>query len=726
MQLLPERACAVVGGKRDPSCLLYHPFAAKTFGFGPAGTAGAPKRPPGLSPAGAPGRGLTVRGPRSVITTATAHSPEDASASLSPRRQATLRPRTLRSAPQPTAPQQEQQQQLLAFAAAGDPRVSAAAAAAAGTRRRAAAEAPAPVTGGEARGGAVRSGAGTGTGAVRARDPASALRPQQQRTRQQSPPRQDQDQEQDHHHQQQQQWDLQPRQQQSREQLRDQREQQSRAVSSSGSTVHPTKSPRQTGFALRTGLALTFLGTNSGAPTLERNVSCTLVRLPGAVHMVDCGEGTHRQLMSLRGSLDLAEIDGIFITHLHGDHCFGLPAALGLLDEVKAAGQADPARRRHHVYGPPGLAELVRVSMISTGLTRRLQLPLTVTELVNSPAQAHPPLPLEQALQQHRPGLRAQRQRQQRGASSSSSSRDGEGEGEGGAGGGGGAAVLLQRLAAQRVQDAAELTAAVQAVQPRVAALEEIWSPPPPYPPAGRYGKYGQYGSRGGSYSGSDSDAPEQPSGSGDDDADEGGGAGGGGGSSFYRPFVAAEGLFWELPGCAGMRVRAAQLQHRVPCWGYVFMEARPYEEGARRRKVVVLGDTVSSRPIAPLAAGCDVMSHEATFARGMEAKARVAQHSTGWMAGAFAAAVGARSLVLTHFSARYREGPRDNLDYGRTSARSTSHLEAEQQSWAVAGLLREATATYGRPEHICAAADFYTHHVPPRLAAAAAAAASA
>lgn len=58
------------------------------------------------------------------------------------------------------------------------------------------------------------------------------------------------------------------------------------------------------------GLALTWLGTNSGTPTLERNVSCTLVRVSGVVQMVDCGEGTARQLMTLEGSLNLADIDG--------------------------------------------------------------------------------------------------------------------------------------------------------------------------------------------------------------------------------------------------------------------------------------------------------------------------------------------------------------------------------------------------------------------------------
>jgi hypothetical protein len=69
---------------------------------------------------------------------------------------------------------------------------------------------------------------------------------------------------------------------------------------------------------------------------------------------------------------------------------------------------------------------------------------------------------------------------------------------------------------------------------------------------------------------------------------------------------------------------------------------------------VVLLGDTVDSSALAPLAVGADLVAHEATFARGMEGKAAVAQHSTARMAGTFARAVGARRLVLTHFSARY------------------------------------------------------------------------
>jgi ribonuclease Z len=74
-------------------------------------------------------------------------------------------------------------------------------------------------------------------------------------------------------------------------------------------------------------------------------------------------------------------------------------------------------------------------------------------------------------------------------------------------------------------------------------------------------------------------------------------------------------------------------------------------------RKLVVLGDTCNSSAIAPLALGCDMLSHEATFCTGMEDKAAVAQHSTTQQAGAFAAAVRARALVLTHFSARWGRG---------------------------------------------------------------------
>ncbi len=57
-----------------------------------------------------------------------------------------------------------------------------------------------------------------------------------------------------------------------------------------------------------TGMAITWLGTSSGAPSGKRNVSCIALRLPGATYLVDCGEGTFNQLQ--RAQVDLTTIRG--------------------------------------------------------------------------------------------------------------------------------------------------------------------------------------------------------------------------------------------------------------------------------------------------------------------------------------------------------------------------------------------------------------------------------
>eukprot|EP00775_Hariotina_reticulata_P010907 gene10907-11061_t len=91
----------------------------------------------------------------------------------------------------------------------------------------------------------------------------------------------------------------------------------------------------------------------------------------------------------------------------------------------------------------------------------------------------------------------------------------------------------------------------------------------------------------------------------------------------------------------------------------------------------------MDSRAIAPFAVGADLVSHEATFARGMESKVVMAQHSTAYMAGRFAWAIQAKALVLTHFSARY-EGPLlDAKRGGRLvmgSMRSSNRAPKQQQ----------------------------------------------
>lgn len=90
-------------------------------------------------------------------------------------------------------------------------------------------------------------------------------------------------------------------------------------------------------------------------PTRSRNVSSVAVRLPqrAEVWLFDCGEATQHQI--LKSDLSISQITRIFITHLHGDHLFGLT---GLLATSGLAGQS------HHidVYGPDGLDEYLEAS----------------------------------------------------------------------------------------------------------------------------------------------------------------------------------------------------------------------------------------------------------------------------------------------------------------------------------------------------------------------------
>lgn len=97
-------------------------------------------------------------------------------------------------------------------------------------------------------------------------------------------------------------------------------------------------------------MEITFLGTSSGVPTRSRNVSSVALRLPqtSEIWLFDCGEGTQHQL--LRSDLKSSQIRRIFITHMHGDHIFGL---MGLLASTGLAG----AKEQVDIYGPPELKD---------------------------------------------------------------------------------------------------------------------------------------------------------------------------------------------------------------------------------------------------------------------------------------------------------------------------------------------------------------------------------
>ncbi|RIV28791.1 ribonuclease Z [Alicyclobacillaceae bacterium I2511] len=129
---------------------------------------------------------------------------------------------------------------------------------------------------------------------------------------------------------------------------------------------------------------LYFLGTSAGVPTKTRNVSALAFRVlteQGNVWLFDCGEGTQQQILS--APIKLSKINKVFITHLHGDHLFGLP---GLLSSRSLQGIRTPLT----LFGPKGLQGYVDTCLATTGT--HLVYSLEIVELpVTSPGdQTHP------------------------------------------------------------------------------------------------------------------------------------------------------------------------------------------------------------------------------------------------------------------------------------------------------------------------------------------------
>jgi ribonuclease Z len=116
-----------------------------------------------------------------------------------------------------------------------------------------------------------------------------------------------------------------------------------------------------------------FLGTGAGMPAKLRNVTSIALKLleeRGAVWLFDVGEATQHQI--LHTSIKPRRIEKIFITHLHGDHIYGLP---GLLSSRSFQGGESEVI----IYGPKGIKEYIHVSL-SLSQTY-LKYPLTVNEI---------------------------------------------------------------------------------------------------------------------------------------------------------------------------------------------------------------------------------------------------------------------------------------------------------------------------------------------------------
>lgn len=102
------------------------------------------------------------------------------------------------------------------------------------------------------------------------------------------------------------------------------------------------------------GFFLTILGSSSALPTATTNPTAHLLNVNERFFLVDCGEGTQMQLR--RNRVKIQRINHIFISHLHGDHYFGL---IGLITTMQLLGR----EKELHIFSPPGLKPVIELQL---------------------------------------------------------------------------------------------------------------------------------------------------------------------------------------------------------------------------------------------------------------------------------------------------------------------------------------------------------------------------
>ena len=101
-------------------------------------------------------------------------------------------------------------------------------------------------------------------------------------------------------------------------------------------------------------LALTILGNNSAIPAFNRNPTAQLLQSQEESYLIDCGEGTQMQMT--RYKIRPSKINHIFISHLHGDHYFGL---IGLITSMSLLGRTQDL----YLYAPAALEKIIHLQL---------------------------------------------------------------------------------------------------------------------------------------------------------------------------------------------------------------------------------------------------------------------------------------------------------------------------------------------------------------------------
>jgi ribonuclease Z len=113
---------------------------------------------------------------------------------------------------------------------------------------------------------------------------------------------------------------------------------------------------------------VTILGSSSATPIYNRNPTAQLLNCNEKFYLIDCAEGTQQQL--IKYNIKAGKIDYIFISHLHGDHYFGL---IGLLSSMHLNGRVKPMQ----IFGPAPLLEILEIQFKHSDTVLRFPLEFT-------------------------------------------------------------------------------------------------------------------------------------------------------------------------------------------------------------------------------------------------------------------------------------------------------------------------------------------------------------